>query len=58
MVALNDEQATSYMKKRLMGLKKGKFKRETDSLLIASQNNAIRTNHIKARVDKMQQNSS
>ena len=33
------------------------FKRETESLLIAAQNNAIRTNHIKARIDKTQQNS-
>ena len=33
------------------------LKRETDSLLIAAQNNAIRTNHIKARIDKTQQNS-
>ena len=31
--------------------------RETESLLIAAQNNAIRTNHIKTRIDKMQQNS-
>ena len=37
--------------------KKGNLKRETESLLIASQNNAIGTNHIKARIDKMQQNS-
>ena len=37
-------------------LKKRKFKGETESLLIA-QNNAIRTNHIKARIDKTQQNS-
>ena len=28
-----------------------------DSLLIAAQNNAIRTNHIRARIDKTQQNS-
>ena len=27
------------------------------SLLIAAQNNAIRTDHIKARIDKTQQNS-
>ena len=33
-------------------LKKGNFKRETESLLIASQDSAIRTNHIKARMDK------
>ena len=28
-----------------------------ESLLIATQNNTLRTNHIKARIDKMQQNS-
>ena len=39
------------------GYKKGNLKRETESLLIATQNNAIRTNHIKARIDKTQQNS-
>ena len=33
------------------------IERETESLLIAAQNNAIRTNHIKARIDKTQQNS-
>ena len=38
-------------------LRKGNFKRETESLLIAAQNSAIRTNHIKARIDKTQQNS-
>ena len=38
-------------------LRKGNFKRETESLLIAVQNNAIRTNHIKAGIDKTQQNS-
>ena len=31
--------------------------RETESLHIAAQNNTIRTNHIKARIDKTQQNS-
>ena len=38
-------------------LRKGSLKRETESLQIAAQNNAITTNHIKARIDKMQQNS-
>ena len=38
-------------------LRKGNFKRETESLLIAAQDNAVRTNHIKARIDKTQQNS-
>ena len=38
-------------------LRKGNFKRYTKYLLIAAQNNAIRSNQIKARIDKMQQNS-
>ena len=33
------------------------FKRETESILIASQNYAIRTNHIKVKIVKMHQNS-
>ena len=37
--------------------KKRNFKRVTEFLLIAAQNNAIRTNYIKARTDKTQQNS-
>ena len=37
--------------------RKGNLKRETESLQITAQNNAIRTNHIKTRIDKMQQNS-
>ena len=31
--------------------------RETEPLLIAAQDNAVRTNHIKERIDKTQQNS-
>ena len=38
-------------------LRKGNLKRETESRLIAAQNNTIRTNHIKARIDKTQQSS-
>ena len=38
-------------------LRKVNFKRETESRLMAVQNSAIRTNHIKARTDKTQQNS-
>ena len=38
-------------------LRKGNFKREIVSLLIPAQDNAIRTNHFKARIDKTQQNS-
>ena len=35
-------------------LRKGNFKRETEFILIAAQNNAIRTNYIKAIIDKTQ----
>ena len=38
-------------------LRKGNFMKETESFLIAAQNKAIRTHHIKARIDKTQQNS-
>ena len=40
-----------------MWLRKGNLKRKTESLLIALQNKAIRTNYIKAKIDKTQQNS-
>ena len=41
-----------------MGLaKKRNIKRETKSLLLPEKNNGVRTNHIKARIDKTQQNS-
>ena len=43
--------------KAWMWLRKENLKRETESLLLATQNNAIRTNHIKARIDKTQKNS-
>ena len=39
-------------------LRKGNCKRETEFFQIAAQNNAIRTNHIKTRIDKTQQNSN
>ena len=38
-------------------LRKGNLKREIESILIAAQDNAVRTYHIKARIDKTQQNS-
>ena len=37
-----------------MWLRNGNLNRETESLLIIAQNNAIRTNHIKAIIDKQQ----
>ena len=39
-----------------MGIK-GKCKRDTESILIAALNNALRTNYVKAKLDKTQQNS-
>ena len=44
-------------KKTWTWLRKCNLKRETGSLLIATQDNAVRTNHIKSRIDKIQQNS-
>ena len=54
------KQATSHTRK--LGRahppkKKGKLKRETESLLIAAQNNGIKTSYIKAKIDKTWQNS-
>ena len=37
--------------------RKGNLKKETEYFLIAARDNAIRTNDIKARIDKTQQNS-
>ena len=39
-------------------LRKGNLRRETESLLIAAENNAMTTNHVKAKIDKSQQNST
>ena len=39
-------------------LRKGNLKRETESLQKAAQNNDIRTNHIKARIDKAKKKKS
>ena len=44
------------MWKNLKGIKE-KIWIETETLWIATQNNAMRTNHIKAIIDKTQQNS-
>ena len=44
--------------KTWMWLRKGNLMRETEPLLIAVKKiNALRTNHIKARIDKTQENS-
>ena len=53
------KQLTSYIshEKTWIWLRKGNLKRETEFLPIAAQNNVIRTNHIKAKIDKTQQNS-
>ena len=38
-------------------LKRGDLNRETESLLIAAQNSAIRIYYVKAKLDKTQQNN-
>ena len=43
--------------KTLTWLRKENLERVTDSLLIAAQDNAILTNYITARIEKMQQSS-
>ena len=53
----NTKKKKKKKKKKKTGLRKGNFKKETDSLLITAQVNAIRTNHIKARTYKRLQNS-
>ena len=53
---LRNEPTKSPMKKPGMA-KKINLKRETEFLLIAAQNNAIRTHYIKTKMDKTQQNS-
>ena len=45
-------------KKTLTWLRKGNFKRETESFQIAAQNNTISTKYVKVKIDKMQQNST
>ena len=37
-------------------LRKRNLKRETESFLITAQNNTIRTNYVKAKIDKAHQN--
>ena len=53
------KQQTSDMlhEKTWTWLRKGNLKRESESLLMAAQNNAIRTNYVKSKIDKTQQSS-
>ena len=53
-----EKQLYGRFKRRNLDLtKKENLTRETESLLIAAQNNAVGTTHIKARIDEPQQNS-
>ena len=59
---LEEKQLYGCFKRRISDISrkkkwKGNPKRETESLLRPAKNNAIRTNHIKSRRDKTQQNS-
>ena len=53
----NNNKNTISHEKTWTWLRKGTLERETESLLIAAQDNAIRTNVIKAKIDKTRQNS-
>ena len=48
----SDKQTESYW------LRKGNLETEIESILIAAQINAIRTNYVKAKINKTQQNSN
>ena len=53
-----EKQLDGHFKQLINNISRKKFfKRVTESFLIAAQSNAIRTNQIKSRIDKMQQNS-
>ena len=51
---LSDKQAKSHTRK----LGNGNLKKETKSLLIATQNNSVRTNYIKGKLDMTPQNAN
>ena len=51
----SEKQGKITHKKTWIWLRKRNLKRETESLLMTAQNNAIRTNYVKAKIDKMQQ---
>ena len=50
----SDKQAKSHTRRLGIGLEREAL---TDSFLIAAQRIALRTNYVKARIDKTQQNS-
>ena len=45
------------MRRPWIWIQKGNLKRETEFLLIAAKNNAIKINHVTAKIDKPLQNS-
>ena len=52
----SDKRAKSHSRRTEHEYKKGNLKKEINSLLVAVQNNAIRTNSIQAKIDNAQQN--
>ena len=56
MEILSDKQKPISHEKTWIWLGKRNLKRETESILMVAHNNAIRTNYIKAKIDKIQQN--
>ena len=47
---ISHEQTSTWLRKR-------NLKRKTESLLIAENKNPVRTNYVKAKIGKMQQNN-
>ena len=48
----SDQKTQPHTRKLWTWLKKRNLMKETESLLLSAQNNAIRTNYVKARIDK------
>ena len=54
---LSDKLTKSHARRIGHGYKRENFKRKTESLLIAAQKITLRTNDVKAKIDKVQQNN-
>ena len=56
-MAISSDKLTKSHTKRQIWLRKGNLERDSESFLIAAQNNNIITNCIKAKIDNKQKNS-
>ena len=54
---ISSDKEVKSQKKQMTSLRKSKPNREIESFLIIAQNIAIRTNYVKAKMDKTQRNT-